>query len=71
MVLCGNVVFIVNSLNRAYRLTCATVDALIGLDIQHAVAFIDAIHRAFFNAGPVLEVYTGKGDHVSHYRSKK
>ena len=71
MVLCGNVVFLVNSLNRAYRLTCATVDALIGLDIQHAVAFIDAINRAFFNAGPVLEVYTGKGDHVSHCRSKK
>jgi hypothetical protein len=70
-VLFRDIVFIVNGLNGAYRLTRTAVNTFVWLDVQHAVAFIDAIHRTLFNTRPVFEVYTGKGDDVGHVRSKK
>jgi hypothetical protein len=61
-----NIVLIVDSFNRANGLTGSTVNTLIRVDIEHAVAFIDAIHWAFFNAGLVLKVNAGQSDYVSH-----
>ena len=65
-----DIIFVVDRLNRAYRLTGAAVDTLIGLDLQHPATLIDAIDRAFFDACLVLEVYARLGDDVSHWSSE-
>jgi hypothetical protein len=36
------------------------------VDVEHAVTLVDAIHRAFFNAGLVFQVHAGKRNYVSH-----
>ena len=64
--LLGNVVFIVDSFNRADRFAGAAVNAFIGVNVQGAVALVDAVNGAFFNACAVLDVYTGQSDDVGH-----
>ncbi|MEY4337582.1 MAG: hypothetical protein RL680_477, partial [Actinomycetota bacterium] len=53
-------------LNRTHGLTRTAVNAFIGLDIEHAVAFIDAVHRTFSDAGFIFHIDTWFGDHISH-----
>jgi hypothetical protein len=60
------VVFVVNGLDRANWLTSSTVHALIRVDVKHAVALIDTVHRAFVDASFVFDINTRKGDYVSH-----
>jgi len=48
-----NVVFVEDSLYWASWLTCTTVYALIRVDVEHTLAFIDAVYWAFFNTTPV------------------
>jgi hypothetical protein len=62
----GDVVFVEDRLNGADRLTCTAVDALVRLDVEHAVALVDAVDGALLDAGLVLQVHTGKGDDVGH-----
>jgi len=54
--LVGHVVFVEDRLNRAYRLAGAAVDALVGVDVEHPPAFVDAVDWAFIDAGLVLDV---------------
>jgi hypothetical protein len=54
--LVGHVVFVEDRLNRAYRLAGTAVDALAGVDVEHPPAFVDAVDRAFVDAGLVLDV---------------
>jgi hypothetical protein len=61
-----NVVFVINRLYRADRLAGATIDALIGLDVEHSLTLINAVNWAFFNAGLVLEIDARLGDDVCH-----
>jgi len=51
-----HVVFVEDRLNRAYRLAGAAVDALVGVDVEHPAAFVDAVDWAFVDAGLVLDV---------------
>jgi hypothetical protein len=67
----GYIVFVVNGLYRADWLTCTAVDTLVRLNVKHAITFIDAVHGTLFNAGPVLEIYTGKGDDIGHFYSNE
>src|SRR5262245_31721650 len=53
-------------LDRAYGLASAAVDALIGVNEELGVAFIDAVDRADLNAGLVLDGDAGFGDDVRH-----
>ncbi|MEY4990639.1 MAG: hypothetical protein RIS08_865, partial [Actinomycetota bacterium] len=39
---------------------------LIRVDVKHAVALIDTVHRAFVDAGFVLYIDARKGDYVCH-----
>src|ERR1700756_2953264 len=64
--LIGDVVLVVNGLDRAYRLPWGAVDTLVGVDVQHPGALVDAVNRAFLDACLVLDVDTGFGDHVRH-----
>jgi hypothetical protein len=65
--LAWKVVFVVNGFYWANWLASATVDALIRVDVKHAVALVNAVDRALFDAGLVLHIYTRKCDYVSHW----
>ena len=62
----GDVILVEDGLHGAHRLTRTAVDALVGLDVEHAVALVDAVDGALLDAGLVLQVHTGKGDDVGH-----
>jgi hypothetical protein len=66
-----DIIFIVDSLDWADGLTSATVHTLIRLDVEHSVAFIDAIHWALFDAGLVFHIDTWLGNHICHEQPPK
>ncbi|MFT5486168.1 MAG: hypothetical protein ACI9MU_001079, partial [Alphaproteobacteria bacterium] len=39
-----------NCFNRAFRLANAAIDAFVRVDYQHIIAFVEAVHRAYFDA---------------------
>src|SRR5699024_11013594 len=64
--LLGGVVLVVDGLHGAHRLAGAAVHTLIGVDVQHPLALVDAVDRALLDTREVLQVNTWLGDHVSH-----
>ena len=36
------------------------------MDVEHPVAFVDAVDRTLVHAGTVLEIHTRLGDDVGH-----
>src|SRR5262245_27509843 len=64
--LLGRVVLVEDRLDRADWLAGTTVDALVGVDVEHPLALVDAVDRTFVDAGPVLEVDARLGDDVGH-----
>jgi len=64
--LARNIILIVNSLNRADRLAGTTIHALIRLDIEHSVAFVNAIHWALFDAGLIFHIDTWLSNYICH-----
>ena len=58
-----------NCFCRAFRLANAAVDAFIGVDDEHVVAFIKAIHRTYFNAVHIFAADAGIGNDISHLRN--
>src|SRR5699024_87515 len=55
--LLGGVVLVVDRLDGAHRLAGTAVDALVGLDVQHPLALVDAVHRALVDASQVLDIH--------------
>jgi len=66
-----DIIFVIDGFNRTHWLASATVNALIRLDIKHASAFIDAIHRAFFDAGFIFYIDARFSDHIRHEQPPK
>src|SRR4029450_7130768 len=64
----GHVVLVEDGLHRADRLAGAAVHALVGVDVEHAVALVDTVDRTLLDAGLVLDVDAGLGDDVGHLR---
>ena len=60
------IVFIEDCLGRAHWFACAAVDAFVRIDVQRALALVDAIHRAFVYTRLVFHVDAGLRDHVGH-----
>ena len=58
-----------NGVCRALRLTDTAVDALIRMNDEHVLAFIEAVHRTDFHAVRVLTFDAIFGDDVSHAAS--
>jgi hypothetical protein len=46
---------------------CAAVNALVWVNVELVVAFVDALDGANFDASAVFGSDTGLGNHVSHY----
>jgi hypothetical protein len=64
--LARKVILVIDSFNWANWLAGTAVNALIRVDVKHAVALIDTVHRAFVDAGFVLYIDARKGDYVCH-----
>src|SRR4029453_17360340 len=52
----GHAVLVEEGLHRADGLTGAAVRGLVGVDVEHAVALVDAVDRTLLDAGLVLDV---------------
>jgi len=66
-----NIILIINCFNRAYRLASTTIDALIRLDVEHSVSFVNAIHWALFDAGLIFHIDAWLGNHICHEQPPK
>jgi hypothetical protein len=64
-----NIIFVVNGFNWANWFASAAVNALVRLDVKHARTLIDAINRAFFDAGLIFHINTRFGNYVRHEES--
>ena len=53
-------------LGRAFRHAYATIDAFVWMDNEHILAFIEAVHRANFDAIHIFALDAIVGDHKSH-----
>jgi hypothetical protein len=66
-----NVILVIDSFHWTDRLARTAIDALIRLDVEHAVAFIDAINWALFDAGLIFHIDTRLGNHICHEQPPK
>src|SRR4029434_6668719 len=64
--LIGGLVLCEDRLHRAYRLTGPAVDALVRMDVEHRVAFVDAVDRTHLDTGLVLHVDARLRDDIRH-----
>ena len=64
-----HVVLVEDRLDRADRLTGTAVDALVGVDVEHPVALVDAVDRALLDACLVEHIHARLGDDVGHRSS--
>src|SRR5215218_1705917 len=62
----GEVVFVVDRLDRAHRFAGSAVDALVGVDVERAFTLVDAVDGAFVDAGAVFDVDARQGDDIGH-----
>ena len=66
LVTVGHPTVLGDRVDRADRLAGAAVDALLGVDVALADAFVDAVDRALVDARLVVDVDAGAGDDVRH-----
>ena len=69
MPLLRQVVLVEDRLDGTDRLAGATVDALVGMNVEHPTTLIDAVDRTLLHTRPILQVDARKRDHISHARS--
>ena len=53
-------------LDRTDRLARAAIDAFVGVDVERAATFVDAIYGALLNASFVFNIHAGLRDDVGH-----
>src|SRR5579885_1066180 len=53
-------------LDRAFRLAHPAIDAFVGMDDEHVLAFIEAVHRTHLDAVHVLALDATFGDDIGH-----
>src|SRR5262245_55271650 len=55
-----------NRLDRAFRLADTTVDTLVGVDDEHILALVEAVHRTHFHAIHIFALDAAFDDDVGH-----
>jgi len=55
-----------NCLDRAFSYAGLTVNAFVGMDVDHCFIFVETFYRANDNAIRVLAVMTGMADNMGH-----
>jgi hypothetical protein len=63
----GHILFGEDRRNRTFRLARTAIDAFVRMDVELVRSFIDAIDRAYVDAGSVLGVLAGFGYDVGHF----
>src|ERR1700733_579556 len=63
---CQQVLFGIDRIDRTDRQAQAAIDAFLRLDIHHPAALVDALDRADVLACAILHVDTGRSDHIGH-----
>jgi hypothetical protein len=58
------IVFVIDRLNWANRLTGSAVHALIRVDVEHAVALVNTVNWTFIDASLVLDIYTWQRNNI-------
>src|SRR4029078_5618695 len=58
-----------DGIHRAFRFTDPAIDAFVGVDDQHVLAFVEAVDRADLDAIHILAADAGLGHHVSHRKA--
>lgn len=61
-----DIVFIEDRLDGADRFAGTAVDAFVGMDVETAFTFLDAIDRTFVDTRLVLDIDARLRDHVGH-----
>jgi hypothetical protein len=61
-----DIIFVIDGFYWTHGLTRTAIHALIWLDVEHAIAFINAIHRTFFDAGFIFYIDAWVCDHIGH-----
>jgi hypothetical protein len=61
-----DVILVIDGFHRANRLTCTAINALIRLDVKHAIALVNTINGALLDAGLIFHINTRLGDYVCH-----
>jgi hypothetical protein len=62
----GQVIFVENGLYGAFRHTSFAVDAFFGMNVQHLLPLIEALHRANHYAVGISAAFAGLRYDVSH-----
>jgi hypothetical protein len=60
------IIFVENRFDRAFGNTCFTIDALIGMDVQNLVTFIETLDRAHHYTIGILAPETRLSNYVCH-----
>src|SRR5262249_56741446 len=50
-----------------HRLASVAINALVGMDVEHGLALVNAIDGADLDAGLVLHTDAGLSDHIRHW----
>src|SRR5690625_241750 len=64
--LIGNIVLVVDRFYWAHRFACATVNALIGVNVKRTLALVDAVNGTLLNTRAVFNVNTRLSNDVCH-----
>ena len=64
--LARDIIFVIDSFYRADWFARTAIHTLVGLDVEHPPAFVDAIHWALLDAGLVLHIDAWPGNDVGH-----
>src|SRR5690625_2405812 len=62
------VIFVVDGFNWTHWFTCSAIDAFIRVDVQHSIAFVDAVNGAFVDAASIFHIHARQGDDVRHVK---
>jgi hypothetical protein len=63
----GHVLFRKDRGHRALGLARTAINALVGMDVELIGSFIDAVYRAYIDAGAVLRILAGFSYDVGHF----
>src|SRR5690606_31499331 len=66
LLIIGKLRFVVNGLDRAFGNTRATIDALFGIDVEHLVISVKALHGTDGDTVRKTTAFAVRGDDESH-----
>jgi predicted membrane GTPase involved in stress response len=66
LLVAGQVILVVDSLDGAHGLTGTAINALLRVNIKATLTLVNAVDRALFDASTILDVHAGQTDDVGH-----